>query len=58
METLHNETLTVLDVTQLEKEARRMRAAYIQAGVHKAWTALVAYFGHAAGAQDHGASKA
>lgn len=58
MTPLYNETLTILDVTRLEQDARRLRAAYIQTGLRKAWNRIAALFGDAATTGDHGASKA
>ncbi|MGP9789368.1 RSP_7527 family protein [Roseinatronobacter sp. NSM] len=58
MTPLSNETLTILDVTRLEQDARRMRAAYIQAGIRKGWNRITAVFRDAASPADHGATKA
>ncbi|WFE73188.1 RSP_7527 family protein [Roseinatronobacter sp. S2] len=58
MTQLHDEAPTILDVTRLEQDARRLRAAYIKAGIRKGWARLVAQFHTAQHANDHGTSKA
>lgn len=58
MTQFHNDTSIILDVTQVEKEARRMRALYIQAGLRKGWARVVAAFRDIGSTRDHGTSKA
>ncbi|MGY6705756.1 RSP_7527 family protein [Roseinatronobacter sp.] len=58
MTSLHTQTPDIVDITQLEQDARRLRAAYLQAGIRRGWARLAALFQPAPHAQNDGTSKA
>ncbi|WP_439560086.1 RSP_7527 family protein [Roseinatronobacter sp.] len=58
MTPLYDQNPDIVDITRLEQDARRLRAAYLQAGIRKGWARLATLFQPAPHAQNDGTSKA
>lgn len=58
MTPLYDQNPDIVDITRLEQDARRLRAAYLQASIRKGWARLATLFQSTPHAQNDGTSKA